>query len=132
MAILSASSDKSNLWSDQKGPFQMFIASETSEASLAAISFSSGNYNQIAYNPETGNIAIIAGDIIVKLQPHISAEAIASIYNINLTNKFQQINTAIYRVNDWQDIFTIAKQLSENSGIEYAEIDVIEHFAEPL
>ena len=132
MAGLSVSSDRSNLWSDQKGPFQVFIASEASDASLAAMSSSAGSYNQIAYNPETGNVAIIVGEIIVKLKPNVSAEAIASIYNINLTNNFQQINTAIYRVNDWQDIFTIAKQLSENSGIEFAEVDVIEHFAQPL
>ena len=132
MAALSASSDRSNLWSDQKGPFQVFIVGEASNASLATMSSSAGSYNQIAYNPETGNVAIIVGEIIVKLKPNVSAETIASIYNINLTNNFQQINTAIYRVNDWQDIFTIAKQLSENSGIEFAEVDVIEHFAEPL
>jgi len=132
VAALSASSDRSNLWSDQKGPFQVFIVSEASNASLAAMSSSASSYNQIAYNPETGNVAIIVGEIIVKLRPNVSAEVIAAIYNINLVNNFQQINTAFYRVNDWQDIFTISKQLSENPAIEYAEVDVIEHFAQPL
>ena len=132
VAALSASSDRSNLWSDQKGPFQVFIVSEASNASLAAMSSSASSYNQIAYNPETGNVAIIVGEIIVKLRPNVSAEVIAAIYNINLVNNFQQINTAFYRVNDWQDIFTITKQLSENPAIEYAEVDVIEHFAQPL
>ena len=132
LAALSVSSNNNYLWSDQKGPFQVFIASEASNASIAAMSSSASSYNQIAYNPETGNVAIIVGEIIVKLRPNVSAEVIAAIYNINLVNNFQQINTAFYRVNDWQDIFTISKQLSENPAIEYAEVDVIEHFAQPL
>ena len=132
LATLSVSSNNNYLWSDKKGPFQVFITSEASNASLAAMSSSASSYNQIAYNPETGNVAIIVGEIIVKLRPNVSAEVIAAIYNINLVNNFQQINTAIYRVNDWQDIFTITKQLSENPAIEYAEVDVIEHFAQPL
>jgi len=132
LAALSVSSNNNYLWSDKKGPFQVFITSEASNASLAAMSSSASSYNQIAYNPETGNVAIIVGEIIVKLRPNVSAEVIAAIYNINLVNNFQQINTAIYRVNDWQDIFTISKQLSENPAIEYAEVDVIEHFAQPL
>ena len=132
LAALSVSSNNNYLWSDKKGPFQVFIASEASNASIAAMSSSASSYNQIAYNPETGNVAIIVGEIIVKLRPNVSAEVIAAIYNINLVNNFQQINTAFYRVNDWQDIFTITKQLSENPAIEYAEVDVIEHFAQPL
>ncbi len=132
LAALSVSSNNNYLWSDKKGPFQVFIASEASNASIAAMSSSASSYNQIAYNPETGNVAIIVGEIIVKLRPNVSAEVIAAIYNINLVNNFQQINTAFYRVNDWQDIFTISKQLSENPAIEYAEVDVIEHFAQPL
>ena len=132
LAALSVSSNNNYLWSDKKGPFQVFITSEASNASLAAMSSSASSYNQIAYNPETGNVAIIVGEIIVKLRPNVSAEVIAAIYNINLVNNFQQINTAFYRVNDWQDIFTISKQLSENPAIEYAEVDVIEHFAQPL
>ena len=132
LATLSVSSNNNYLWSDKKGPFQVFITSEASNASLAAMSSSASSYNQIAYNPETGNVAIIVGEIIVKLRPNVSAEVIAAIYNINLVNNFQQINTAFYRVNDWQDIFTISKQLSENPAIEYAEVDVIEHFAQPL
>ena len=132
LAALSVSSNNNYLWSDKKGPFQVFIASEASNASIAAMSSSASSYNQIAYNPETGNVAIIVGEIIVKLRPNVSAEVIAAIYNINLVNNFQQINTAFYRVNDWQDIFTITKQLSENPAIEFAEVDVIEHFAQPL
>ena len=132
LATLSVSSNNNYLWSDKKGPFQVFITSEASNASLAAMSSSASSYNQIAYNPETGNVAIIVGEIIVKLKPNVSAEVIAAIYNINLVNNFQQINTAFYRVNDWQDIFTITKQLSENPAIEFAEVDVIEHFAQPL
>ena len=75
--------------------------------------------------------AIINGEIIVKLKANVSAEYIASIYEIILTNSFERIDTATYRVNSWQDIFTIAQQLNENAGVEFAELDVIEHFAQP-
>ena len=131
VAALSASSDRSNLWSDQKGPFQLFIASEASDASLATMSSSGGSYNQIAYNPETGNVAIIVGEIIVKLKPGIPAESIASSYGINLSNNFESINTAVYRAYSWQNIFAIAQQLSLDPGIEFAELDIIENFEQP-
>lgn len=132
VAALSASTASSNLWSEKKGTYQIFIADETSDAFLKTMSSSGNNFNQIAFNPNTGNVAIIIGEIIVKLKSGITAESIASIYNINLADNFQQINTAIYRVNEWQNIFTIAEQLNLNPSIEFAELDVIERFPKPM
>tara|TARA_B110000967_G_scaffold203839_1_gene245209 strand:+ start:1357 stop:1974 length:618 start_codon:yes stop_codon:yes gene_type:complete len=123
----SFSSSNSNLWSSQSGPYQFSVSSvETSVNS--SLSSNGVSYKQIAYNPETGNIGIIVGDIIVKLLPYYDAEAIAGIFNIELAYNFENINTVIFQVNSRQDIFAIAERLSEHPGVEFAEVDVIENF----
>ena len=127
LAAQLANSPSNKLWSSQKGPYQVSIGTSGSRSN-SSLSSSGVSFNQIAYNPESGNIAIINGEIIVKLKANVSAEYIASIYEIILTNSFERIDTATYRVNSWQDIFTIAQQLNENAGVEFAELDVIEHF----
>ena len=130
LAAQLANSPRNTLWSSQKGPYQASIGTSGSRSN-SSLSTSGVSFNQIAYNPESGNIAIINGEIIVKLKANVSAESIASIYEIILTNSFERIDTATYRVNSWQDIFTIAEQLNENAGVEFAELDVIEHFPQP-
>jgi len=130
LAAQSASSSSSTVWSSQNGPYRVSIGTSGSRSN-SSLSSSGVSFNQIAYNPESGNVAIINGEIIVKLKANVSAESIASIYEIILTNSFERIDTATYRVNNWQDIFTIAQQLNENTGVEFAELDVIEHFAQP-
>ena len=129
-AAKSASSPNNNIWSDQKGPFNISIGAGGASAN-SSLSNNGVSFNQIAYNPQSGNVGIIVGDIIVKLKPNASAESIASIYGIKLTQSFDDINTVFYRVQDWQNIFTVTQALGKNSGIEYAEIDIIENFAYP-
>lgn len=127
----SSTANNSNIWSGQKGAYQLSIAG-SSTPGTNSMSASSENYNLIAFNPESGNIGIIVGEIIVKLKSGVTAESIASSYGINLTNNFEPISTAVYRVYSWQNIFTIAQQLSLDQGIEFAELDVIEHIPQPM
>lgn len=123
----SFSSSNSNLWSSQSGPYQFSVSAvETSVNS--SLSSNAVSYKQIAYNPETGNIGIIVGDIVVKLLPYYDAETIAGTFNIELAYNFENINTVIFQVNSRQDIFAIAERLSEHPGVEFAEVDVIENF----
>jgi hypothetical protein len=132
-SALSSSStvNNSNVWSGQKGPYQLSIAGPLASGTNS-MSASSEGYNLIAFNSESGNIGIIVGEIIVKLKSGVTAESIASSYGINLTNNFESIRTAVYRVYSWQNIFTIAQQLSLDQGIEFAELDVIEHIPQPM
>jgi hypothetical protein len=130
VAAQFASSSNNNLWSDQKGPFNISIGAGGASAN-SSLNNNGVSFNQIAYNPQSGNVGIIVGDIIVKLKPNVSAETIASIYGINLIDNFEQINIASYRVQNWQSIFTVTQDLNKNAGIEYAEIDIIENFAYP-
>jgi len=128
LAAQSATSTSNNLWLDTKGPFSLSIGVGGDSAN-STLSNNGVSFNQIAYNPQSGNIGIIVGEIIVKLKPNISAETIANIFGINLVANFQHINTASYQIQSWQNIFTVEKALSLNPGIEYAQIDVIENFS---
>ena len=128
LAAQSATSTSNNLWLDTKGPFSLSIGVGGDSAN-STLSNNGVSFNQIAYNPQSGNIGIIVGEIIVKLKPNISAETIANIFGINLVANFQHINIASYRIQSWQNIFTVEKALSLNPGIEYAQIDIIENFS---
>jgi len=117
-------------WSSQRGSYQVFISSDS--ASQSAASVSSSSYNQIALNPRTGNVAIITGQIVVTFAGNASAQSIASNYNINIHADYPHLNTAFFTVNAEQDIFSIAKTLNEDAGVTSAQVDVIEHFAQPM
>ena len=129
-----ASFSTNSIWSDQLGGYQLSIVNETSNGLSSSLSNNNnnGNYKLIAYNSITGGIGIIQGEIIVKLRPYYSAETIATNFNIELTNNFEDISTAIYRVKRGQNIFAIAQLLIDHPGVEFAELDVIESFAKAL
>jgi len=131
---LSSSLSTNSIWSDQMGGFQLSIDDDTSNGLSSSLSNNNnnGNYKLIAYNSITGGIGIIQGEIIVKLRPYYSAETIATNFNIELTNNFEDISTAIYRVKRGQNIFAIAQLLIDHPGVEFAELDVIESFAKAL
>ena len=62
--------------------------------------------------------------------PYYNAVTVASCFNINLTNNFENINAEALKVKPVQDIFTITQAISAHPGVEFAEIDVIENFPE--
>ena len=132
--VLSSSLSTNSIWSDQLGGYQLSITDDTSNGLSSSLSNDNENvnYKLIAYNSSNGGIGIIQGEIIVKLRPYYSAETIATNFNIELTNNFENISTAIYTVKKGQNIFTIASQLSSHPGVEFAELDVIESFAKAL
>ena len=127
----SLSTNQNNtLWSGSRGPYQVFINDSTIQTVQTA-SASSNDYNQIAFNPRTGNVAILTGKIIVKLTNGVTAESIASNHNIILSANYPHINTAFFTVNTGQDIFSIAQLIAQDVNVVSAEIDTIEHFRQP-
>ena len=124
---LSSASNSNSLWTGEQGNFQLSIVGSDTTTNSASASIAVSNFNQIAFNPKNGQISIIVGDIIVKLKPYFSAETIADTFNINLVSKFENINTAVFRINPGQNIFNIVEQLSGNSGVEFAEIDIADN-----
>ena len=127
VSSLSGNSNSNNLWAGEQGPYLLSIAGNETSTNSASASMANSNFNQIAYNPRSGQIGIIVGDIVVKLRPYYRAETIASTFNINLITSFDNIDTAIFRINPGQNIFTIAEQLSGYVGVEFAEIDIIDN-----
>ena len=124
---LSSASNSNSLWTGEQGNFQLSIVGNDTSTNSASASMANSNFNQIAYNPRSGKIGVIIGDIVVKLRPYYSAETIASTFNIDLITSFDDIRTAIFRINPGQNIFTIAEQLSGYVGVEFAEIDIIDN-----
>jgi len=127
VAAQSAQSSTSNLWSDEHGPYLVSIDAGGHSAN-SSLSTNGANFKQIAYNPDSGKVAVIVGDIVVKIRPNYSAEAIAATYGINLVENFKDISYAWYRVSTSQDIFAIAQNLSGHAGVESAEIETIEDY----
>ena len=126
--IQANSASISNSWSGQKGSYQLSIGDEGVGVMSSALNSNNANFSLIAYNPRSKGIAIIHGEIIVKLRPSYSAETIAASFNIDLSNNFEHISTAMYTVRKGQNIFTVANQLSAHPGVEFAELDITENF----
>jgi len=129
---LSVGQSISTQWSSQRGPYQVFISSDSASQVVQSASASSSSYNQIALNLRTGNVAIITGQIVVTFANNTTAQSIASNHNINLSADYPRLNTAFFTVNTEQDIFSIAKALNEDAGVTSVQVDVIEHFSQPL
>ena len=51
--------------------------------------------------------------------PYYNAETVASCFNINLTNNFENINAEALKVKPVQDIFTITKALNAQNGVKF-------------
>lgn len=129
----SENNTNSSQWLSSVGPYQVSIGSnnQAAQSTAATVSTSTNGY-QIAYNPRTGNVAIITGQIIITLEPGTTAQSIASGYNINLSTNYPHLNTAFFTVKTGQDIFDIVLLLKQDIGVASAEIDVIENFAQPM
>jgi len=129
--LASLFSDQSNaLWSGSRGPYQVFINDSTAQIAQTASS-TSDDYNQIAFNPRTGKVAILTGKIVVKLTNGATVESIASNHNIILSGNYPHLNIAFFTVNAEQDIFSIAQLVAQDVNVVSAEVDVMENFAQP-
>ena len=121
------------LWKGTNGTFELSITDKTlAQQRAQASSISSSNYNQIAYNPRTGGIGVITGQIIVSYTGNFDAESIGLSYSMQLVQDFAHLKTAFYTVNSGQDIFLITNSLNQSGLVSNAEVEVIENFAVPM
>jgi len=131
---LSASQIQENrevLWEGNNGQFVLSISDHTASQQNAEVLSNSSSYNQIAYNPRTGGIGVITGQIIVTYTASYDAKFIGTNFSVQLIDDFPHLKTAFYTVNTGQDIFLITNSLNQSGLVSSAEIEVIENFAAP-
>jgi len=119
------------LWEGTNGIFVLSISDLTVSQQSAQALANSSSYNQIAYNPRTGGIGVVTGQIVVSYTDNFDASFIATSFGIRLIEDFSHLNTAFYSVNAGQDIFIITDSLNQSGLVSSAEVEVIENFAAP-
>ena len=120
------------LWEGANGAFNLTISNSNAGQQRAQALSNSSNYNQIAYNPRTGGIGVITGQIIVSYTDGFDSEFLEASYGIQLVQDFAHLKTAFYTVNAGQDIFLITDYLNKGGLVTKAEVEVMENFAVPL
>ena len=119
------------LWEGSNGAFVLSISDLTVNQQNAQRLVRGNSYNPIAYNPRTGGIGIITGQIIVSYTNSYDAKFIGTNFSIQLIDDFPDLKTAFYTVNTWQDIFLITNSLNQSGLVSSAEIEVMENFDVP-
>ena len=135
LSAMSASQNEQQsnlLWEGANGAFELSISSQNLAQRSAQLSSSGVDYNQIAYNPRTGGIGIVTGQIIVTYTDSFNSTLISESFGIQLSQDFPHLRTAFYSINVWQDIFTITNSLNQSGLVSKAEVEVIENFAVPM
>jgi|GEM_PF-6777281 hypothetical protein len=84
---------------------------------------------KMAYNTRTGNRALVTGQIIVQLQPDITAQDIADTYGLGIISDFTHLNLAFLTINSGQELLQMVQLINQDTRIESAEIDILEHKA---
>jgi len=130
MTVSQSQEQSEVLWEGTNGQFVLSISDVTASQQRAQ-ALSSSSYNQIAYNPRTGGIGVITGQIIVSYTDSFDALFIGDSFGIQLIDDFAHLNTAFYIVNARQDIFIITDRLNQSGLVSSAEVEVIENFAVP-
>ena len=130
MTVSQSQEQSEVLWEGTNGQFVLSI-SDVTASQQSAQALSSSSYNQIAYNPRTGGIGVITGQIIVSYTDSFDALFIGDSFGIQLIDDFAHLNTAFYIVNARQDIFIITDRLNQSGLVSSAEVEVIENFAVP-
>ena len=131
MAASQSQEHSELLWEGTNGGFVLSISDHAARQQSAQAVSSSNSYNQIAYNPRTGGVGVITGQIIVSYTDSFDASFIAKSFGIQLIDDFAHLNTAFYAVNAGQDIFVITTSLNQSGIVSKAEVEVIENFAKP-
>jgi hypothetical protein len=121
------------LWEGANGEFVLSISNQDQNMTQqnAQVLSNSSRYNQIAYNPRTGGIAVITGQILVSYTAEYDAKFIGANFGIQLVQDFPHLNIAFYTVNMWQDIFITTNSLNQSGLVSSAEVEVMENFAMP-
>ncbi len=124
----SISNEKAAILVKEKGPFKIYQSGLTVEnLTMSSQNLFAETLYPVVLNNRTGNLAIVTGLLAVKLIDINEADNIAKEFNLAINRKFSHINTVFYVSGPDQDIIRLNQNLDDDSRIESATIDVLEH-----
>lgn len=112
---------------ETKGSYIVF----SGQQSAATVTSVNGTSYPTAYNPRTGGVGIVPGNLNVKLNNSGNAAAIAADYGLEVVRVFAHLKTAFFKVKPGQDVVAVAAALTADTRVLSAEIEVIEHLNVP-
>lgn len=108
------------------------VASAVSNNRSSSISANTTSTNlttteyRVVLNQKTGKFGMATGDIRVKLQSPDQAKSLAEFYNIKLKATFKHLGISYYSVSALQNVFDLERQLSEDSRVLKADVEIVE------
>ena len=116
----------------QKGMFQIYKSGGVvSENKLTSDSATSLTLYPVVLNQRTNQLGVVPGNIIVKMDDTSEAQLVSAEYGIQLKKQYAHLKTAIFNVEDGQDILEIYQHLQKDSRIQQVSIEVLENLNEP-
>ena len=115
---------------EQKGPFRIYKPSAKS-GKLYARSVKNSSTFPIALNLRTKSLAIVTGNIWLKLKNIKDADAIAAEYGLALSFSNAAMSTSFYQVPAEMDIQTLRTQLLADARIMRVTLDMVDRIRHP-
>ena len=115
---------------EPKGRFLLFRQGPAAPGA-ARPAASPGRTCPVAVNARTGKLGVVLGSIVARLRHVMDARAVAADHGLAVAFVAPQLSTAFYRVAPGQDAQAAAAALARDGRVEWAEVEVKEHVAEP-
>ena len=114
---------------DEKGGYVIYR--DAAASPIAMNEAGDGATQAVAVNAGTGALAVLTGNLNVRLAPGADPAAVARDHNLVLVAAAPRILAAFFRPASVQDLVQVAARLSSDARVTSAEVDVVEHVAEP-
>ncbi|MBI5591243.1 MAG: hypothetical protein HY881_12250 [Deltaproteobacteria bacterium] len=118
---------------ERKGLFAVYRRSLAGEASIHAVSGSSGDVQTypVVLNLETKSLGIITGNLWLKLKDMQDARPIAEAFNMTLSFVNIAMETAFYEFPADVNILTLRKHLEADARISLVTLDMVDRISHP-
>lgn len=115
---------------EQKGPFIIYKTSAASEK-LSAVTTGGSSIHPVALNVQTGSLAVITGNIWLKLKDINNAAPMATEYDLTLSFANAAMSTAFYQIPAETDIQALRKRLQADSRVIRVTLDMVDRIRRP-
>jgi hypothetical protein len=114
---------------ETKGAFVVFSTAQQSVPSLTSVNGATSY--PAALNSRTGEIGFLPGTLKVCLKDMTNATAVAADHGLEVVHVFAHLQVAFFRVMPGQDVVAAAAELSADTRVASAEVEVVEHLNVP-